>query len=163
MDLVNWRIIDLNSYFASVEQETRSALRGKPIVIIPVEAEAGCCIAVSSQAKAYGIRTGCRLEEARKLCPQLEVVVARPRFYVEYHHKILEAIGRCIPVQSVESCDEFLRRLQGHERQPERAIDIAYNVKREIRNAGSTLRCSIGVASNRFLAKMRAKCSGLTG
>lgn len=101
MDCVNWIFIDINSYFASVEQETQPALRGKPIVVVPIEAEAGCCIAVSYQAKAYGISTGCRLQDARKLCPQLEVVMAKPKLYVEYHHAIVKAITRCIPVSTL--------------------------------------------------------------
>jgi nucleotidyltransferase/DNA polymerase involved in DNA repair len=56
--IVNWLFVDLNSYFASVEQELVPDLRGQPIVIVPIEAENACCIAASYQAKAYGISSG---------------------------------------------------------------------------------------------------------
>ena len=58
---VNWLFVDLNSYFASVEQELVPELRGQPIVIVPIKAENACCIAASYQAKAYGIKTGSSL------------------------------------------------------------------------------------------------------
>ena len=83
---VNWLFVDLNSYFASVEQELAPELRGQPLVIVPIEAENACCIAVSYQAKAYGIKTGFNLPDAKVACPHLFVVHARPRFYVVYHH-----------------------------------------------------------------------------
>ncbi len=151
---VNWLFVDLNSYFASVEQELVPELRGQPIVIVPIEAENACCIAASYQAKAYGIKTGFNLPDAKIACPHLFVVHARPRLYVEYHHKIIEAIERCVPVQSVMSCDEFACQLMGKERDLLRATEIAYAIKREIRAVGSTLRCSIGLAPNRLLAKI---------
>ena len=60
----NWLFVDINSYFASVEQETRPELRGKPIGIVPIEAKTACVIAASYQAKAYGVKTGMRADEA---------------------------------------------------------------------------------------------------
>ncbi|WP_263378465.1 Y-family DNA polymerase [Granulicella paludicola] len=151
---VNWLIVDLNSYFASVEQELVPELRGQAIVIVPIETDNACCIAASYQAKAYGIKTGFNLPDAKIACPHLFVVQARPRLYVEYHHKIIEAIERCVPVQSVMSCDEFACQLIGKERNLVRATEIAYAIKREIRTVGTTLRCSIGLAPNRLLAKI---------
>jgi hypothetical protein len=151
---IGWLFADLNAFFASVEQELRPELRGQPIGIVPIEAETACCIAASYQAKAYGVKTGLRLDEALLLCPHLIVVQARPRLYVEYHHLIVAAIERCIPVQAVMSCDEFACQLIGRERHLRRAVDIAYSIKAELRTVGSTLRCSIGLAPNRLLAKV---------
>jgi DNA polymerase-4 len=84
-------------------------LRGQPIAIVPirVETQTGCCIAVSYQAKAYGVKTGFSVADAKLLCPHIILVEARPRLYVEYHHRIAAAIERCIPIQQVMSCDEF--------------------------------------------------------
>ena len=141
-----WMFLDLNSYFAGAEQELQPHLRGLPVVVVPVEAESACCIAVSSQAKAYGIRTGIGLAEARLLCPHLQVVNARPRLYVELHHRLIEAIQRHVPVEQVMSCDEFAIRLLGREREPECAVELAYAIKQQIREVGRTLRCSIGLA-----------------
>ncbi len=151
---IGWLFANLNAFFASVEQELRPELRGQPIGIVPIEAETACCIAASYQAKAYGVKTGLRLDEALLLCPHLIVVQARPRLYVEYHHLIVAAIERCIPVQAVMSCDEFACQLMGRERHLLRAVEIAYSIKAELRTVGSTLRCSIGLAPNRLLAKV---------
>jgi len=151
---IGWLFADLNAFFASIEQELRPELRGHPIGIVPIDAKTACCIAASYQAKAYGVKTGIRLDEALVLCPHLKVVQARPRLYVEYHHRIVQAIERCIPVQSVMSCDEFACQLMGRERQLMRAVEIAYSIKAELRKVGSTLRCSIGLAPNRLLAKI---------
>jgi DNA polymerase-4 len=87
---INWLFVDLNSYFASIEQELCPELRGQPIAIVPIriEAQTGCCIAVSYQAKAYGVKTGFSVADAKLLCPHIILVEARPRLYVEYHHHL---------------------------------------------------------------------------
>ena len=151
---VGWLFADLNAFFASIEQELRPELRGQPIGIVPIEADTACCIAASYQAKAFGVKTGIRLDEALLLCPHLIVVQARPRLYIEYHHRIIAAIERCIPIQAVMSCDEFACQLMGRQRHLRKAVEIAYAIKSELRNVGSTLRCSIGLAPNRLLAKV---------
>jgi nucleotidyltransferase/DNA polymerase involved in DNA repair len=117
---INWLFVDLNSYFASIEQELCPELRGQPIAILPirVEAQTGCCIAVSYQATASGVKTGFSVADAKLLCPHIILVEARPRLYVEYHHRIAAAIERCIPIQQVMSCDEFACQLLGRERTP---------------------------------------------
>ena len=152
---VNWLFVDLNSYFASVEQELCPELRGQPIAIIPIEpVDTACCIAVSYQAKAYGVRTGNCVVEARALCPHITLVAARPKLYVDFHHRVAAAIEKCIPIHSVLSCDEFSCQLVGSERTLRRAISIAYAIKQELRSVGATLRCSVGLAPNRLLAKI---------
>ena len=147
---INWLFVDLNSYFASIEQELCPELRGQPIAIVPirVEAQTGCCIAVSYQAKAYGVKTGFSVADAKLLCPHIIPVEARPRLYVEYHHRIAAAIERCIPIQQVMSCDEFACQLLGRERTLLRATAIAYEIKRELRTVGitSTIRAEASVA-----------------
>jgi DNA polymerase IV len=162
---VSWLFADLNAYFASVEQELRPELRGRPIGVVPVEADSTCCIAVSYEAKRYGLTGGIGVWKAKQLCPQLVLVKARPRLYVEYHDRIKAAIERCVPIQQVMSCDEFACNLIGRECDPVRATEIANAIKREIRTVGATLRCSIGLGPNRFLAKVAAdavKPDGLT-
>ncbi|MEO6923506.1 MAG: DNA polymerase [Bryocella sp.] len=151
---INWIFVDLNSYFASVEQELQPLLRGRPIVVVPVDADTTCVIAASYQAKIYGIKTGTAVHDAKLLCPHLILVEARPRLYVEFHHRLIEAIERCVPVQQVMSCDEFACQLMGRERTLLRSIEIAYAIKQEMRKVGLTLRCSIGLAPNRLLAKI---------
>jgi DNA polymerase-4 len=147
--------LDLNSYFASVEQQLNPALRGKPIAVTPVLADGGCCVAASYEAKKFGVRTGTRVGEAKRLCPGIQFVKTQHRVYVQMHHKIIEAVETCIPVEQVMSIDEMSCRLARDEREPARAVDLALKIKRAIASrVGECMRCSIGIAPNRFLAKV---------
>ncbi len=145
--------VDFNSYFASVEQQENPALRGRPVVVVPVMAETTCCIAASVEAKKYGIKTGTAVAEAKNRCPELVVALAHPALYVHYHHRLMKAIGTCIPTQTPGSIDEVECLLMGREREPERAVEIAYRIKQSVKETGDWLRCSIGIAPNGFLAK----------
>ncbi len=152
---VRWLFLDLNSYFASVEQELQPLLRGRPVAVVPLMADTTCCIAASYEAKAFGVRTGTQVGEARKLCPGITLVEARHELYVEYHHRIVEAVERFVPVASVMSIDEMACRLIGREQPLMAALDLGRRIKQGIReHAGATLRCSIGLAPNRYLSKI---------
>ena len=121
--------VDLNSYFASVEQQLRPELRGKPIGVLPVLADTTCCIAASIDAKRYGIRTGTPVWQARKLHKNIIFVQARPATYVEYHHRIVAAVESCTPVTAVLSIDEMTCDLMGSEQQETLAIALAKRIK----------------------------------
>jgi DNA polymerase IV len=152
---LRWLLLDLNSYFASVEQELRPELRGRPIAVVPVMADTTCAIAASYEAKAFGVRTGTRIGDAKQMCPGIELVEARHDVYVDYHNRIVEAVERCVPVSAVLSIDEMASSLIGREQPLTAALDLAKRVKASIReNVGATLRCSIGLAPNRYLAKI---------
>ncbi len=152
---LRWLFLDLNSYFASVEQQERPELRGRPIAVVPVLADTTACIAASYEAKAFGVKTGVQVGEAKRMCPELVLVEARHEEYVAYHHRIIEAVERCIPVTAVLSIDEMACSLMGREQPLMAALALAARVKQAVReHAGSTLRCSIGLAPNRYLAKI---------
>jgi DNA polymerase-4 len=147
--------LDLNSYFASVEQHLDPSLRGKPVAVVPVMAESSSCIAASYEAKAFGVRTGTRVREAREMCPGIVFVKAQHRRYVEIHHEVVAAVESVLPVEGVFSIDEMSARLLGDERRPERAKALAEKIKAAIsERIGPSLRASIGIAPNRFLAKI---------
>lgn len=147
--------VDFNSYFASVEQQLQPKLRGRPIAVLPVMVETTCCIAASYEARRCGVKTGTLVSDARKLCPDIHFVEARPAVYVELHHKLVEAVESCLHVERVLSIDEMVCHLTGSERQRGRALDLAQQIKRAIaERVGSELRCSIGIAPNVFLAKV---------
>ncbi len=153
--LLNWLFVDLNSYFASVEQQDRPELRGRPVAVVPMLADTTVCIAASYEAKAFGVRTGTVVADARRMCPGLALVEARHELYVEYHHRIVEAVESCLPVAAVLSIDEMACRLMGRERPLLAALELGRRVKARIRErAGETLRCSVGLATNRYLAKI---------
>lgn len=152
---LRWLYVDFNSYFASVEQQLRPDLRGKPIAVVPVDTDATCAIAASYEAKAFGIKTGTPVWEAKEKCPGLVCVLAQHERYVEFHHRILEEVDRHIPVSAVCSIDEVACRLMDNEISLEWVSDIAAAIKRGLaENVGEFVKCSIGVAPNKFLAKI---------
>lgn len=163
---LRWLYIDFNSYFASVEQQLRPELRGKPIAVVPVLSDSTCAIAASYEAKAFGIQTGTPMWEAKRLCPDLICVLARHEHYVAFHHRLLAEVERYIHIDAVCSIDEAACRLMDNEIAATRAIEIAHTIKSGLaRNIGEYIRCSIGIAPNRYLAKIAAdmqKPDGLT-
>ena len=152
---VNWLFLDLNSFFASCEQQERPELRGRPIAIVPMMTDSTCAIAASYEAKAFGIKTGTAVWEAKKRCPNLVLVKARQKIYVQYHHRIIEAVDTCLPVTKVCSIDEMACRLMGRERDVTAARELAAKVKHTIRQkVGDCMTCSVGLAPSLFLGKV---------
>lgn len=153
--LLRYLFLDLNSYFASVEQQERPELRGKPIAVCPVMADTSFVIAASYEAKKFGVRTGTMIGDAKRMCPGLELVDGRHALYSAYHKKIKAVVENVLPIDAVCSIDEMRFRLLGDERDPEAARDLALKVKATIaREVGECMTCSIGIAPNPFLAKL---------
>ncbi len=159
--------IDLNSFFASVEQQIHPEYRGKPVAVVPTLADTTCCIAASYEAKALGIKTGTQVGEAKKICPEIILVHGNHADYAKYSHEISAAVELCCPVAHTPSIDEMVCQLLGREQEPPRARQIALAIKQSIyQNVGIALRCSIGMAPNRYLAKIASdmqKPDGLIG
>jgi len=146
--------VDMNAYFASVEQQERPELRGKPVAVVPIMTDSTCCIAASYEAKRYGIQTGMLVGKARRMCPKLRIIQARPEVYVRFHHAIVASVESCLPVHNVHSVDEMSCRLMGVEKQPQQAVAIARRIKQALRrDLGDYMRCSVGLGPNRLLAK----------
>jgi len=159
-------LLDFNSYFASVEQQLRPELRGRPLGILPVVAETTCCIAASQQAKRFGVKTGTSVADARRLCPDIVFVQARPAVYVEMHHTLMEIVDSVIAIGEVLSIDEVACDLSGSWQREEVIRELSLKVKAKLRDqAGECMTCSIGIGPNRFLAKTASnmqKPDGLT-
>lgn len=152
---LRWLFLDLNSYFASVEQQLNPALRGKPILVAPVDSDTTVAIAASVEAKRYGIRTGTPVWEAKRLCRDLIITPARHDKYVEFHEAIVAEVWRHIPVTKVCSIDEVACRLLDNENSIEAATALAHRIKAGIRaQVGDCLTSSVGIAPNRLLAKL---------
>ncbi|MEK6223815.1 MAG: hypothetical protein N2A97_02990, partial [Thermodesulfobacteriales bacterium] len=130
---LDWLFLDMNSYFASVEQELRPELRDKPTVVVPVMADSTCCIAASYEAKKYGIKTGTKVGVAKRLCSTLNIVESRPTLYIKYHKLIVSAVGSVLPIDKVHSIDEMSCRLTGRHGDYENATALAHAVKRAIK------------------------------
>jgi DNA polymerase-4 len=163
---LRWLFLDLNSYFASVEQQARPELRGRPVIVVPVASDYTSAIAASLEAKALGIRTGMKVLDAKQICRDLAVIDARHDVYVEYHHRILDEIERHLHVTKVMSIDEVACELLGDERKPENALALARQVQAGVlKNVGACLRSSVGLAPSVLLAKTASdmkKPGGLT-
>ena len=147
--------LDLNAYFASVEQAERPELRGKPVAVTPVLSDTGTVIAASYEAKAFGVKTGMKVGDAKDICPGLICVDGRHSLYTHYHNKILDAVQTVLPIERVKSVDEMSFRLLGDEREPEEAVKLAMALKCAIRDhVAESMTCSVGIAPNEFLAKL---------
>jgi DNA polymerase IV len=152
---VQWLFLDLNAFFAPCEQQENPALRGKPIIVVQTLTDSAVAIAASYAAKAFGIKTGTLVKDARRLCPAVIPVQARHRVYTGYHERILQAVDTCVPVEKVCSIDEVACRLMGTQRQVAVARELAFKLKRALRDqVGECLTCSIGIAPNVFLGKV---------
>lgn len=166
-DFFGFLHIDLNSFFASVEQELHPEYRGKPVGVCGTMADTGALIAASYEAKALGVNTLTKVADAKRLCPDIILVEGAHTVYSEFSHKIAAAVERVCPVAHTPSIDEMVCELMGVERQPPNARRIALAIKQAIKDdVGSTLRCSIGMAPNRYLAKIASdmqKPDGLIG
>lgn len=163
---MNWMLTDMDSFFASVERSLRPELRGRPVGVIPVETDSTCVIAASYDAKRRGVKVGTGVREARRLCPGIALIKARPKLYIEVHNRILLSVDKCAPVHRVYSIDEWTIRLRGEDQHPERAQRLARHIKRQIlEDFGPWMTCSVGIAPSRLLAKMASslqKPDGLT-
>lgn len=163
---IKWLFMDLNSYFASVEQQEQPQFRGKPLAVVPMETDHTCAIAASYEAKAYGIKTGTIIRDAKRMCPKLQCTLARHDVYVAYHNRIIEEVVKHTPINKVWSIDELSSRLPPAKRTIEAATKIAANIKNGIwNNVGEAINCSVGVAPNSLLAKIACemkKPNGLT-
>ena len=166
METLKWLFFDLNSFFASVEQQENRELRGRPIAVVPMMTDGTCAIAASYEAKAYGIKTGTKIYEAKKMCPDLVCVLAKHDMYVKYHDWIMDEVENHTHITKTYSIDEAACELYSNENTPEKITQIARNIKQGLHdNVGEHIKCSIGAAQNIFLAKLASdmqKPDGLT-
>jgi DNA polymerase-4 len=155
VERLNWLYVDMNSYFATIEQQLDHTLRGKPIAVVANLSDSTSAIAVSYEAKKLGISTGTKIFEAKRLYPQLVCVVSKHEEYTKYHKAIFAEVEKHLHVDKVLSIDEGACRLTGELCNKDNAINIAKLIKQSIRdNVGECIECSIGIAPNRYLAKI---------
>ncbi len=147
--------IDLNSCFATIEQQANRSLRGKPIAVAAYNSPGGCILAPSVEAKRLGIKTGMRVKDGKLLCPSLIVVEPDPPKYRFVHLKLKELVSRYTPAAFPKSIDEFVLDLEGCPAFKLGMKEVANKIKRDIkREAGDFITVSVGIAPNRFLAKL---------
>lgn len=149
--------IDLNSCFATIEQQANPGLRGRPIAVAAYSSPAGCILAPSIEAKMLGIKTGMRVGDARPLCPNLIVLTPDPNKYRFVHLALRKIISRYTADYSPKSIDEFVLNLAGYPAYRLGMGNVAREIKTRIRSEiGEWLTVSVGIGPNRFLAKTAA-------
>lgn len=151
--------IDLNSCFATVEQQARPLLRGRPVAITNRGTEYTCVVAASCEAKVQGVKVGMSFRDAKVLAPDLVLVESDPP---KYHHvyKILVGIMRSYsPNVTMKSIDEGIIDFAGTAQtiNTRSLEDIGHEIKHRLKaEVGRWMTCNIGIAPNRFLAKLAA-------
>lgn len=158
-DTIEVLYLDFDGFFASVMQQAMPALRGRPVGVIPFDADKArftVCIACSKEAKARGVSNVMATGEAKRLCPDIVFVTQRPDLFRRAHNALLNEITCEIPIDTVKSIDELTCRLAP--RDIEDPEGLAGRLKARIaKNIGPHITCSIGFAANRLLAKLACK------
>lgn len=146
--------IDLNSCFATIEQQANHLLRGKPIAIAPYNTPKGCIIAPSIEAKRFGIKVGMQIQEGKLLCPNLIILEPDPQKYRNIHLAFRKLLATYTNNIEPKSIDEFVLDIEGYPAQKIGIKNVAAEIKNKIKQQiGDWLTVSIGIGPNRFLAK----------
>jgi DNA polymerase-4 len=147
--------VDLDCFFASVEQQLEPSLRGRPVGIVPVVTDSTCCIAASKEAKKFGVKTGTGVREAKKRCPEIVFVESRPEVYLEFHHRFFTALEVWVSVAEVMSIDEVRASLPDSVRTREEAHAFVRRLKTTLHaHMGEVVTYSVGIGPNHFLSKL---------
>lgn len=165
--------IDINSCFATVEQQANPLLRGRPVAVAAYVENHGCILAASVEAKKLGIKTGMRVGEAKILYRNLVVLAPDPEKYRFVNRSLREILEQYSPSVSVQSIDEMVMDLKGtpllrgkEEDNLLLMVRVAEKIKARIKEKiGEWITVSAGIAPNRYLAKVASglkKPDGLT-
>jgi len=147
--------IDMNSFFASCEQQVNYYLRGRPVAVCVYTGKHGCVIAPSAEAKDRGVKLGVPLDKAMLICPDLVPIETNPARYREFHVKIIAVLKRFADDVLPKSIDEAVVDLTRYRYVHKDVVKVARDIKRAIQTeVGDYLKCSIGIAPNVFLAKL---------
>jgi len=146
--------LDMNSFFASCEQQLMPELRGKPIGVTTHDSPYSCVIAPSVEAKKMGVKTGMRLNEAKVLCPQIIQILTHPHHYRRIHVDIMKILNSYCDDVLAKSIDEAVMNLTSYRLVYKDLIGLAKKIKADIAEKYDYLKCSIGIAPNAFLAKL---------
>lgn len=148
--------VDLNSAFATIEQQSRPLLRGKPVAVINRRTESTSIVTASYEAKSKGVKVGMKFKEAARLVPGLIAVESDPDKYRFVYRKLMAIMSDYSPNVVMKSIDEGIIDFHGIPNcRP--LIDIGYEIKKRLREeVGCAMRCNVGIGPSRFLAKTAA-------
>lgn len=148
-------LVDMNSFFAQVEQQDNPFLRNRPVAV--TNGRLGSTIITSSyEARAYGVKTGMRMKEAKQLCPNLVQAPSRPERYAEISSRIMESLTNITDAVEVYSVDEAFLDLTACQSLYDGAEHVGRLIKQAVSRA-SGMTCSVGVSGDKTTAKFAAK------
>ena len=151
--------IDLNSCFATVEQQSRPLLRYRPVAVMNRRTEHTAVVTASYEAKAKGVKVGMRYKDAHKLCPDLIALESDPAKYRYVYHRLLDIMGDYSAHVTMKSIDEgVIDFTQATASMQGRSLEaIGLEIKQRLKaEVGNYMRCNVGIGPNRFLAKTAA-------
>ncbi len=151
--------IDLNSCFATIEQQANPLYRRKPLAVAAYDTPRGMIIASSYEAKAKGIKLGVNVAEARAIDPNVIILMPDPPKYREAHKLFREVLSDYTSAVVAKSIDEFVIDFQGSPsvREGRDLVDVGYEMKHRIKDhIGSYVTVNVGIGTNRFWAKTAA-------
>ena len=157
-------LVDMDAFFASVEQMKHPHLRGQPVIVCGDPSRRGVVTAASYEARPTGVHAGMPLQEARRLCPQAHYVEGNPDVYVEISLRLLDLYTSFTPDVEPFSVDEAFLGLQGRHDTSDGATELARQIQATI-SERFHLGATIGVGPNKLIAKMASGISkprGLT-
>ncbi|MCX7785967.1 MAG: DNA polymerase IV [candidate division WOR-3 bacterium] len=157
-------LIDMDAFFAQIEQVHNPMLKGKPIFVAGSPYKRSVITAASYEAKKFGVKSGMSLPEGKKLCPDAIVVLGNQDKYLDYCHRLIAIYQEFTDLVEPYSIDEAFLDVTGVQRLWGPAETIAQKIKARIKEE-LNLTCSIGIGPNKLLAKMAAdrhKPDGLT-
>lgn len=147
-------LVDMNSFFASVEQQANPVLRGRPVGVSPSHHDASCLIGTSKEAKALGIVNGTPLYKARKVCPKIIVIESEPEKYREVSRQVNKIFRDYTDKVESYSIDESFMDFRESKYNP---LWVGAQIKRRIKEeVGEWFTCSVGIAANKFMCKLAA-------
>lgn len=182
--------IDMNSFFASCEQQENPLLRNKPVGVVPYLNDKSTILAASYEAKALGIKTGTKVFEAKKLCPNIKIVLCDPPKYRYINKKFMKVFKAVCPNVHAKSIDEayldfsktlvlqplleinpnkvslYKKTLQisDYTKHKQKIEKLANTIKEKLRDqVGECIKCSIGVGTNTFIAKVASNINKPNG
>ena len=156
-------LVDMNAFFASIEQRDHAEWRGRPVAITN-GSQGSCIITCSYEARAYCIKTGMRLKQGRQLCPELIQCPAHPERYAATSTAIMDALQDITSDIEIFSVDEAFLDVTHCQRLLGTPVQIARLAKQKVFEASEIL-CSVGISGDKTTAKFAAKLNkpdGLT-
>lgn len=158
--------LDMNSYFATAEQQANPWLRGRPVGVVKAEGRE-CVIAASIEAKKFGVKTGVTVWDAKRLCPQIILVPSDMDKYFSLTQRMIKILADYSPTLEVFSIDEcFVDVSQTQKFWTGGVYEMALELKQKVKESlGEWIKCSIGISFTKLLAKLASemkKPDGLT-